>query len=223
MCRRAIVLLSLALTGCSTSETPRTVSSTPQQATSPQVNAVASNAASQPDPAGSDPIATKTKIDACALLTTKEIESVQGETLKETKPNGKSGGGFTVSQCFFTLPTFANSINLLVAQRDDSVESRDPRDFWKDTFHREKKSERESDKNRAKEKSRERGQEEAAAPPQKVAGVGDEAFWTGGHVDGALYALKGNTYIRVSIGGAVNRAAKIRKLKVLAQAILKRL
>ena len=57
--------------------------------------------------------------DACALLTSKEIESVQGEPLKETKSTRKSGGDFNILQCYFALPAFTNSISLTLTKRGD--------------------------------------------------------------------------------------------------------
>jgi hypothetical protein len=161
----------------------------------------------------------KAKTDACALLTKADIEAVQKEAVKETKLSGSSQGGFAVSQCFFTLPTFNNSISLQVTQRGDGSASRDPREFWKDTFHPEAKSEKEREK---KEGSREE-EEEGGAPPQRISGVGDEAFWVGSRISGALYALKGNSYLRLSIGGGGPQSDKIQRLKSLAQKIIERL
>ena len=54
----------------------------------------------------------KAKVDACALISSKEIEAVQGEPVRETKLSGQAGGGLQISQCFYTLPTFSNSISL---------------------------------------------------------------------------------------------------------------
>lgn len=87
---------------------------------------------------------------------------------------------------------------------------------------RDKKSAKEREKEKAREKNREE-EEEEAAPPQKIAGVGDEAFWTGSRVGGALYVLKGSTYLRVSVGGAGDQQSKINKSKALARLALKRL
>jgi len=175
---------------------------------------------------------TRGKIDACALLTSQEIRSVQGEPLKETKASGSAEKGFSISQCFFTLPTFNNSISLVVTQRGDGADGRDPKEFWEATFDREsegdrererdKKSEKEREKEKARDKNREE-EEEEAVPPQKIAGVGDEAFWTGSRVGGALYVLKDSSYIRVSVGGAGNQQSKINKSKALARLALKRL
>ena len=156
------------------------------------------------------------KIDACALLTSKEIESVQGEPTKETKPSGKSGGGFSLSQCYFTLPTSSNSISLMVMQKADGSDARDPKQYWEELFHRA------SDKEKEHEGEKEREREKAAAP-EKIPGVGDEAFWIGNRVGGELYVLKGNSYIRISVGGAGDQATKMKKSKELAQMVLKRL
>ena len=57
----------------------------------------------------------------------------------------------------------------------------------------------------------------------KIDGLGDEAFWTGTRVGGALYVLKGNCYIRISVGGAGSPEQKIEKSKTLAADVLKRL
>src|SRR5262249_21865712 len=96
------------------------------------VQAVASASGSPATlPATSDGV--KPKTDACALLTTADIEAVQKETVKETKLTGSSQRGFNVSQCFFTLPTFNNSISLQVTQRGEGSGGRDPKEFWKET------------------------------------------------------------------------------------------
>ncbi len=196
--------------------------------------APASGTAALPSPQASLAAAVTVKgLDACALLTSKELQAVQGEAIKETEPSTRTDGGFVISQCFYRLPTFANSISLLVAQKGDSVGARDPKEFWQETFHRsenEEGSQQDTDKGRnnvvgrdgSTDQAQER-EEEKAAPPQKISGLGDDAYWTGNRVGGALYALKGNTYIRVSVGGPGDQAVKIRKAKALAQIALKRL
>jgi hypothetical protein len=167
------------------------------------------------------------------MLDSKEIQSVQGEAIKETKLSGQAGGGLQISQCFFTLPSFTNSISLLVAQKGDGADAKDPKEFWRETFQKgsagEKQRERERErdkKDRDKDKKAEaRGEEEEeeATPPQKVAGVGDDAYWIGSRVGGALYVLKGNAYLRISIGGSGDQTSKINKSKALAQKALARL
>jgi hypothetical protein len=169
-------------------------------------------------PASDSGSAAKPRTDACALLSSSEIESVQKEAVKETKLTGSAAGGFVVSQCFYTLPTFTNSISLQVTQRGEGATARDPREFWRDTFH----SERDGEKDREKAGKKEE-EEEGSPPPRKVTGVGDEAFWTGSRVGGALYVLKGNNYLRISVGGAGDQTEKIRKSKDFALKAISRL
>lgn len=173
------------------------------------------------------------KLDACSLLTSDEIRSVQGESLKETKLSGGVEGGFKKSQCFFALPTFNNSISLVLTERGDGSSARDPKEFWEETFgkaeeekdkERSTSSEKEREKEKLQKRNREeREEEEKEVAPQKIMGVGDEAFWTGTRVGGALYALKGNRYIRISVGGAGTQQAKINRSKALVQFALKRM
>ncbi len=64
-------------------------------------------------------------------------------------------------------------------------------------------------------------EDEKEPAPQRVSGVGDEAFWLASHVGGTLYVLKGSDYLRISLGGAGKD--KIAKSKALAQKVLTRL
>jgi hypothetical protein len=145
--------------------------------------------------------------DACTLLTKEEIQAVQGEPFKETKPSQKTAAGLTIAQCYFELPTPVNSIVLTVTNKAEG--GRNPAESWKDIFHREKPLQK-----------REEGEEKE---PLKVEGIGEEAFWTGTRVGGALYVLKGNCYIRISVGGAGDQTQKMEKSKTLAASVLKRL
>jgi hypothetical protein len=56
-----------------------------------------------------------------------------------------------------------------------------------------------------------------------VKGIGDEAFSVGNAKIGALYVLKSDKFIRISIGGSTDQADRIKKMKKLAQYALKRL
>lgn len=201
---RSHLTLSLALflivaAGCSKSDKPEAATATPQPS------------ASASQPAASSPAAKEAGDGAfvCTLLTKEETEAVQGEAFKDTKASQKSNAGLTMSQCYFELPTPVNSIVLTVTQRAEGADARDPKQNWQELFHRDKASEK-------------KGEEEGQGP-EKIEGIGDEAFWTGSRVGGALYVLKGNSFIRISIGGAGDRAEKIEKSKALAQNVIKRL
>jgi hypothetical protein len=115
-----------------------------------------------------------------------------------------------MSQCYFELPTTANSIVLTVTQKAEGENARDPKENWQELFHRDQASEKKTE-----------GKE--GQGPEKIEGLGDEAFWTGSRVGGALYVLKGNSFFRISVGGGAARAEKIEKSKTLAQSIVKRL
>ncbi len=204
----------IALSGCRKSETGTATPSATQAGTPAAPTATPSappgetKQSTTMDVAGTTEV--RPKIDACALLTSDEIESVQGEPVKETKLSGASSGGFNVSQCFFTLPTFTNSVSLSVTHRGEGGSARDPKKFWSDTFG----GKRERDK---------KEEDEESGPPLKVSGVGDQAFWMGSRIGGALYVLRGNSYVRISVGGPADPSNKIRRSKTLVQKILPRL
>jgi hypothetical protein len=152
---------------------------------------------------------------ACGLLTKEETQAVQGEPFKSTKASQGPGPGLRVSQCYFELPTPVNSVVLTVTRKADGANARDPRESWHELFYVEHPREREKEREKDKE-SEEKG-------PQKVEGVGDDAFWSGSRVGGALYVLKGESYFRISVGGAGDQAQKLEKSKTLAAFVLKRL
>ncbi|HXL80958.1 MAG TPA: hypothetical protein VN951_08785 [Pyrinomonadaceae bacterium] len=226
-------LLFVAIGACKNSNTTQ---SPGNNSPGTSETSTASSSPVQPGSASATQVATaaKPRVDACALLNSKEIEAVQGEALKETKLSGQAGGGLQISQCFFTLPTFSNSISLLVAQKGDGADAKDPKDFWRETFQKGVTEEKDRERARERERNKKdrdkdkkaggRGEEEEeSTPPQKVSGVGDDAFWVGSRVGGAIYVLKGNAYIRISVGGSGDQASKINKSKTLAQKAIARL
>jgi hypothetical protein len=73
------------------------------------------------------------------------------------------------------------------------------------------------------QKSEKGEEEEKKNPPKKVDGVGDEAYWSGNRFGGALYVLKRNVILRISIGGPDDQETKIEKSKRLAEKALGRL
>jgi hypothetical protein len=204
----------------SSQQTSTETQSAPAPTISPEVNKAG-------EAANTSPAATKGQVDACQLLTSADIEAVQGEGLKETKRTEQASGSLFVSQCFYATNNFTNSVSLTVTQRSSGNAGgggRGPREIWKEQFERtadrgegrKKEKEREQDKDRGEE-------EEEGQPPERVAGVGDEAYWMGGQKVGALYVLKGDKFLRLSIGGRDEPEAKIKKMKTLAQQALKRL
>lgn len=151
--------------------------------------------------------------DACALLSSEAIRRATGELATNTKATSQAAGKVRQSQCFYTLPTFTNSISVTLTS--PAGLSRDAaRELWEHWFHR-----TEDDKDRGKPESEE---EEAAAKAAPVAGVGDEAFWVHSFV-GNLYVRKGNRFLRISLGGKMNDDERQAKAKALAADALRRL
>ena len=177
-----------------------------------------SKPASVQAPMSSPPAAPETAqgstnaLDACSLLTTKEIEAIQGAPLKETKRTANSQGGLTVSQCYFLLPMIADSIVVTVTQRANGSSGRDPKQSWNEMFHGDK------EKTKAREE-----EEKEAATPEKITDLGDEAYWMPRRYGGRLYVLRGNIYITVGVGSPGDQAMKIQRSKALAEIVLKRL
>ncbi|MGH9968877.1 MAG: hypothetical protein ACREBG_13910 [Pyrinomonadaceae bacterium] len=205
-------LLCCFLVGCANRKPP---AGTAQQSTSPASEPGASLASEPSDVkkeeehvASSKPRPQQDKIDTCALITNPEIQAVQGEPVKETKSDARFAGALVMSQCFYTVATFHNSISLEVTQRDPAKPARSgPKDRWKELFHHED----------------EKAEKKDSGKPLKVPGIGEEAFWVGDSVSGALYVLKGDTYLRISIGGPDDRTVKVKRSKALAEKALARL
>ena len=171
----------------------------------------------------------RAEFDVCALITKQEIEAIQRSPIKETKSSVRSDAGFRVSQCFYTAEDFSKSVSLAVTQRDpNSSGERSVKDFWNETFGRFTGEEKEGnagkeERGRLREQPRREGEEKAFIPPKKIDGIGDDAFWSPNPVGGAIYVLKKDVFIRISIGGHDNEEGKLDKSKALARMAIDRL
>jgi len=195
-----------------------------------------SGTASTPTPAvvGNTPASSttsappvKSEIDACSLLSSDDLKRIQGEAYREAQRSDREDEGLVISQCYYQMPTMANSVVLSVTTPKRGGGSRIPGVFWEETFHKDAKKDRESkrDRDQKKEKASERGEEEEeGAPPERIKGLGQEAFWSASRVGGALYVKRDDIILfRISVGGADNASTKLNKSKRLAQQILKKL
>ena len=164
------------------------------------------------------------KIVACALITTEEVQAIQGSPIKDVKDSEQSDGSFRIAQCFYNAETFNKSVSLAVTQTDPaSAKARTPRDFWKETFGRYEGQTKEEKGDEEKKESLREQDEEKGTPPKKLDGIGDSAYWTANRMGGALYVLKNDVFIRVSVGGPDSEEAKINRCKALAGKALSRL
>jgi hypothetical protein len=167
---------------------------------------------------------TKGTVDACALLTSAEIEAIQGERVEESKPTVQPGGGSFANQCLFRTPTLSKSVSLSLTASDPlHPVALTARQLWQKQFH---SLEVESDEESAEGKSvkkLEPERERESRKPRPVRGLGEEAYWVASPVASALYVLKGETFLRISVGSAGQESERMEKSKALARAALKRL
>ena len=191
----SLCVFTLALAGCQSSD--------PQA----QSSKTANPASSTPDAKASPtPIALKSRVDPCALLTSDELKTVQGEALQTTLPSEREYGEYLIAQCYYQLPTITNSVVVNVTtpkERGKSV-----KEHWRST-HAAAGGENET--------------EEKESRPERISGVGEDAYWEASGIAGALYVLKKDVIFRISVGGASDIKTKLEKSKALAQKALARL
>jgi hypothetical protein len=165
----------------------------------------------------------RNKNDACILLTSAEIEAVQGEPVKETKANVQPNGEMLVSECLFHTTNFAKSVSVALATTASAKSSAlTPRKFWQKQFHAPLMEEVKMSA-ASREAQKPEPENEEARKPRRIKGLGDEAYWVGTPIAGALYVLQGDTFVRISVGGVGEESARIKKSEVLARAVVKRL
>ncbi len=213
-----VFCLVMMTAGCSSNDTSTNNASAPASV-SP---ATMANPATSPSATNTSTV--KAKIDTCSLLTSADLKAVQGEAVKEAQRSDRQDGGFIVSQCYYSLPTSANSVVLNVTTAGEGGEAANPRTFWKDTFGRQEEKSKDRDREAKGKKTEKKGEEnEESVPPQKIAGLGEDAYWLASRVGGALYVLKKDLFFRISVGGAGDEKSKLKKAKTLAQQVLKRI
>lgn len=194
-----------------------------------------------PTPAATLPPPSRT----CALLSAEELKEVQGEAPTDAQGSEHAAGPLSMSQCFYRLPTFARSVNLEVVRAAEGSDAL--KEYWRRRFHpeavearqraRELKEEREREREEMLKRERaagqvregghgeeeEEGDESEDSRPQRVPGLGEEAYLTSDERTSTLSVLKGNAVLRLSISGPEERPARLKKAAALAANALKRL
>jgi hypothetical protein len=152
------------------------------------------------------------KPDACALVTNEDVRRVLDADVTQRQPASAEARGLLLFQCYVGTGT-PRSVSVAVAGPTKGPKGTvTPRTFWREQFHADAAEQRE-------EKAKK--EEETGARP--VSGIGDEAYWSGTRVTGALYVLRGDTFIRISVGGLADEQQRIEKSKALASAVLQHL
>ena len=154
----------------------------------------------------------KSPTGACSLIPSATILQLFGETVSNAKPVPQTSGNLIHSQCFYSLPTFINSISLSVTAPKNHGDA--ARELWEHLFHGEG-----GDNDHDADKSEEREEGAKAVP---VPRLGDEAYWVHSFV-GNLYVLKGDVFLRISIGGKLTDEERQKRAKALALAVLSNL
>ncbi len=144
---------------------------------------------------------------ACELLKAGDVKAIQGHSFEETKLSTARVDGMITSQCFYRLPSFADSISVTVIRAASPAVSAE--ELW------EKLAEAEG------EEEKEEGEERK--PAREISGLGEEAFWAGNKFAGAMYVLDGHSILRVSVGGGETMEKKIEKTRQLAALALRAL
>lgn len=165
------------------------------------------------NPAGGDTGASA-EPDVCALIEKSEIASVQGEPVRSVAPSSYITDGLNFSQCYYTVMSADGSKNLsvhlqVIRSAAKSQGRKVVKDFWEQKLK--------------PQKGRSEKEEQESGKPLPVSGLGDEAFWMGNNVMGAIYAIKNDKIVRVSVGGPGDAKTRIEKSKTLAQKSLQRL
>lgn len=144
--------------------------------------------------------------NACQVLTARDVAAVQGARFKSARLKEDATREVRISQCLYAMPRVSDSISVDLIRGNT-------RSFWKKHFGDAGDAHLASDKARPEREAR----------AERVSGVGDEAVWSGNRLAGALYVLRGETIVRIGVGGDAPQEQKIEKAKKLAARALRRL
>lgn len=152
--------------------------------------------------------------DACDLLTDTDIRAVQGQAVAERAGSEQATASFRISQCYYRTTEVVRSVSLALTRplAGNGAHSNGPVDYWRNRFHG---ASDEGDAAVAAERRK--------PAPAAVSGLGDEAYWAGDPVSGALYVLSADTIVRISVGGARSETERLERSRALAAKVVSRL
>ena len=162
--------------------------------------------------------------DPCTLLSSSEIEKVQGEGVTDKKFSQQPGSSFSLRACFYQTSTFAKSISLsLAVPNTGGQKSEGPREFWMKHFQDVDASPNGKLTDKRESETKKEEESEGGSKPVEVPGLGDQAYWIANPHLGTLYVLQDNCFLRISLGGNDSDEVRSSKAKDLARAALVRL
>ena len=151
-----LLLASVALAGCGGAKTEETKGNTAQPSSTDSSKPSSGN------------------LDACALLTKADAESLLGGSVKEPTTTRNENGGTVVSQCHYSNEAGDKQVGLLARQAPTSAEA-------KQIF--------------GTARSASKGL--SGTDPQTVSGLGDDAYWTDGNLN-QLNVLKDEVWLIIT-------------------------
>jgi hypothetical protein len=167
------------------------------------------------------------ELNACSLLPSEFVSSVQGDSIVESQAGTSLQGELMTKRCFYRTENFNQSVDVdITADTDRTGRSRAARDFWDRRFNSASGSEEEEGELREKREAhsssmRDEEEEERARPkPSPVTGLGDEAFWVSNQFNSTLYLREDGVLLRISLGGPDDAATKLQRARSLAERIL---
>lgn len=158
--------------------------------------------------------------EACGLLTDAEVLAVQETEVVERVASTTESASFRVGQCVYRTGDLSRSVSLALSAPIEGREAAAARDYWMERFHADPVGEDEGARGEAEGEGEEG---EAEGPPLVVEGLGEEAFWVGDAKTGALYALAGERFLRISVGGIPDEVKRREHTRRLVEVALARL
>jgi hypothetical protein len=153
---------------------------------------------------------------ACLLLTRASVGEIQEAPVVSEKETSAKTGEVERRSCFFETDPFAKSVSL---EWTREIEPGAARRRWNRTFHESRGRDEESDKGETGGDGNEH--DRPPKPPERISGIGEEAFWVASPASGAFYAISDGSSVRVSVGGPGGAAEKRERSKKLAREALK--
>jgi len=150
---------------------------------------------------------------ACDVLLKTDLAAAQGQEFSEARLSTKTQGSLSVSQCFYRLPSFEKSVSITLMRPSTATDRSSVLDYWK--AHDAVSAKKDDD--------RDRDDDDHHANAMHIAGLGDDAVWSGTPIASALHVLRHGTIVRISVGGSAPLDQKLEASRRLATAILKRL
>ena len=166
---------------------------------------------------------TNPVLDPCALLSSSEVERVQGQSLVDKKYSQQSGASFSLRSCLYRTSAFTESISVALAVPNPGEGHEGPREFWMKHFQDAAASPNGKLTDKREPETKKEEESEGGAKPVEVPGLGEQAYWIANPHLGTLYVLQDNCFLRISLGGKDSDEVRSSKAKDLARAALVRL